>query len=172
VTFQDLGSVGEFLAAIATLATLIYLARQIRQNSEAVKTAAAQSVLAGVNAALQNAASTPQLARVVILGQTDSDQLSEEERQQYILWLFSWFRTVEQAHHNYLLGHLDARIWEGLARHLQSVVHSPVIQTWWRLRESVFSPEFREFFNGLNHDSTIPSVDKLFDEIRPDGPAA
>ena len=43
MTLQDLGSVGEFVAAIATLATLIYLATQIRQNSESVKAAAAQS---------------------------------------------------------------------------------------------------------------------------------
>ena len=33
VTLQDLGSLGEFIAAIATLATLIYLALQIRQNT-------------------------------------------------------------------------------------------------------------------------------------------
>jgi hypothetical protein len=33
VTIQDLGSIGEFVAAIATLATLVYLAVQIRQNT-------------------------------------------------------------------------------------------------------------------------------------------
>ncbi len=172
MTIQDLGSIGEFLAAIATLATLVYLAMQIRQNSESVRAASAQSVLAGVNDALQNAASTPQLARVVVLGQIDFDQLSEEERQQFIVWIFSWFRTIELAHHNYLLGHLDSRIWEGHARHLESVVQSPAIQNWWRLRESVFSPEFREFINGLDQESDISSIGKLSEELRPAGPAA
>jgi hypothetical protein len=33
VTIQDLGSLGEFVAAIATVATLLYLAIQIRQSN-------------------------------------------------------------------------------------------------------------------------------------------
>ena len=49
MTLQDFGSIGSFVAAVATLATLIYLAIQIRQNSEAVKSAAAQSVLDATN---------------------------------------------------------------------------------------------------------------------------
>jgi hypothetical protein len=34
VTIQDLGSIGEFVAAIATLVTLVYLAFQVRQNTQ------------------------------------------------------------------------------------------------------------------------------------------
>ena len=37
MTIQDLGSIGELIAAIATVATLIYLATQIRQNTKAVQ---------------------------------------------------------------------------------------------------------------------------------------
>jgi hypothetical protein len=39
VTLQDLGSIGEFVAAIATLATLAYLAVQIRHNTTSVRAA-------------------------------------------------------------------------------------------------------------------------------------
>ena len=121
----------------------------------------------------KNAASTPQLARVVVQGQTDFDQLSDEERQQFIVWAFSWFRTIELAHHNYVVGNLDSTIWDGHARHLESVLQSPGIQRWWRLRESVFSPAFQEFVNGLDGDyPSISSVGKLFEELRPRGPAA
>ena len=34
MTIQDLGSIGELVGAVATVATLIYLAVQIRQNSK------------------------------------------------------------------------------------------------------------------------------------------
>ena len=37
MTLQDMGSIGELLAAVATIATLIYLARQLRANTAAVK---------------------------------------------------------------------------------------------------------------------------------------
>jgi len=44
MTIQDLGNIGELVAAIATVATLVYLAIQIRSNTIAVRSAAAQSV--------------------------------------------------------------------------------------------------------------------------------
>ena len=37
MTLQDLGSIGEFVAAIATIATLAYLALQIRQNTRTLR---------------------------------------------------------------------------------------------------------------------------------------
>jgi hypothetical protein len=36
VTIQDIGSIGELVAALATVATLAYLALQIRQNTTAL----------------------------------------------------------------------------------------------------------------------------------------
>ena len=36
MSIQDLGSIGEFIAAIATLVTLVYLAMQIRHNTRAL----------------------------------------------------------------------------------------------------------------------------------------
>ncbi len=36
VTIQDLGSIGELIAAVATVATLVYLAIQIRANTTAI----------------------------------------------------------------------------------------------------------------------------------------
>ena len=44
MTLQDLGSIGEFVAAIATLATLVYLALQIRQNTREAQAASRNSV--------------------------------------------------------------------------------------------------------------------------------
>jgi hypothetical protein len=171
VTLEDLGNVGEFVAAIATLITLIYLAVQIRQNTGSVKAAAAQSVLAALNEALQSAASTPQLARVVVLGQSDYNRLSEEERLQFIVWQFGWLRIVEQAYHSHLLGHLDPRIWNGHAKHMESVVQAPVFGRWWRLRQSLFSPEFREFISGLRASASAPPAAALVEELTRDNPA-
>ena len=37
MTIQDIGSIGELIAAIATVGTLIYLAVQIRQNTKSIR---------------------------------------------------------------------------------------------------------------------------------------
>ena len=48
MTIQDLGSIGELLAAIATIGTLIYLALQIRQNTRVVRSQSRRQVVESV----------------------------------------------------------------------------------------------------------------------------
>ena len=45
MTIEDLGNLGDLIAAIATVATLIYLAQQIRKNSKYVQGASTQALL-------------------------------------------------------------------------------------------------------------------------------
>ncbi len=45
MTIEDLGILGDLIAAIATVITLIYLAQQIRKNSKSVEGASSQAIL-------------------------------------------------------------------------------------------------------------------------------
>ena len=49
MTIQQLGSIGEFVAAIATLATLIYLALQIRRNTAVARATGTSEHTAALN---------------------------------------------------------------------------------------------------------------------------
>ena len=53
MSIQDLGSIGEFVAAIATLATLVYLAIQIRQNTKQVEEGTRATRAAAVSSGLE-----------------------------------------------------------------------------------------------------------------------
>ena len=45
MTLEDLGNIGEFVAAIAVVVSLLYLAIQIRQNTKTVRTSTYQAIL-------------------------------------------------------------------------------------------------------------------------------
>ena len=49
MTVQDLGSLGEFVAAIATVATLIYLASQIRASNRLARAEASRTPNSDLN---------------------------------------------------------------------------------------------------------------------------
>ena len=53
MSIQDLGSIGEFVAALATLATLVYLAIQIRQNTKQVEEGTRAAKASAVSTGLQ-----------------------------------------------------------------------------------------------------------------------
>ena len=44
MTLEDLGNLGEFLGAIGVIASLVYLAVQIRQNTRAVNSNTSQAI--------------------------------------------------------------------------------------------------------------------------------
>ena len=144
MTIAELGSLGEFIAAIATLGTLIYLTLQVRQNTESTRISASQAILDSLNEALSAAASTPQAARTVVLGQTDYENLSEEEQAQFLVWIFSWFRVVEQAHFFHEKGYLENELWVGHVEHLKQLIRTPAVSGWWEFRCFFFSDSFRQ----------------------------
>ena len=47
--FETLGNLGDFIGGIAVVATLVYLALQIRQNTNSVKGVGAASYREGIN---------------------------------------------------------------------------------------------------------------------------
>jgi hypothetical protein len=85
MTIQDLGNVGELIAAIATVATLIYLARQIRQSTSTVATSTYESVFTGYNDLNLAVASDPDLNRILDTGLSDPGSLDKNEQVRFVL---------------------------------------------------------------------------------------
>ena len=149
MNWEAIGAIGEVLGAAAVVVTLGYLAVQIRQNSQAVKNSAAQMLLSEANESLRVASSSPDTARAVILGQTLFEELSEGEKAQFITWVFSWMRTIEQAYFQYEKGYIDEEIWEGHTAHHRQLINSPAIEMWWSQRRCFFSKKFQKYMDEL-----------------------
>ena len=159
MNWDAIGAIGEVLGAAAVVAILGYLAVQVRQNSRAVKNNAAQSMLSEANAMLGVASSTPSTARAVILGQSLFDELAEGEKAQFIAWMFSWMRTIEQAYFQYSQGYIDEEIWEGHKAHHCQLINAPGIVAWWSSRRGFFSRRFQEYMDdcaSIGSDVELP----------------
>ena len=166
MNWEAIGAVGEVLGAAAVVVTLGYLAVQIRQNSQAVKNSAAQTLLSEANESLRVASSAPTTARAVILGQTLFEELTEEGRAQFITWMFAWMRTIELAYFQYAQGYIDEEIWEGQRAHLRQIIHAPAVKKWWSHRRCFFSQRFQNYMDELAaQGSDVPTPTELVQEI-------
>ena len=83
MSIQDLGAIGELLAAIATLFTLIYLALQIRQNSRNLQEATSASMNQGWASINTRLSSDPKFASIFIRGRANLADLDEVETEQF-----------------------------------------------------------------------------------------
>ncbi len=148
MTLQDLGSIGEFTAAIATLVTLVYLALQIRQNTRSVRSAALDSISMSISEFMDKVAQDPALTKLWFDGLSGTVELSESDDRRFGLLLISLARRWENAFHQSRAGVLESASWSGMLAGLTFVFSAPGAQAWWKARQGLFSAEFVAFAEG------------------------
>ena len=92
---EALGNLGDFIGGIAVVATLLYLAVQIRQNTRLLKANALASASAAKVSFNHLLGSDPDAARVFQVGLEDFSSLTDDERRQFVILLRSSFDAHE-----------------------------------------------------------------------------
>ncbi len=123
--WQAIGAIGEILGAIAVLATLIYLAAQIKQNTASVVTATYESMMSGITDINLVVAGNPEVASIMVRGAFDPDSLDLEERFRYSQVMRCYANQGLKQLRLHEGGALGTRDWEILARELAQVFASP-----------------------------------------------
>ena len=98
MTIQDLGSIGELIAAIATVATLLYLAFQIRQNTKTVRASAHHAMTESANSIAFEFARSEN-APLLLKGGRALGDLTAEERFKYSLLMRASLGFYEESYH-------------------------------------------------------------------------
>jgi len=159
LTLQDLGNIGEFVGAIGVVASLVYLALQIRQSSRQISEhtnsvlgSIEQDTDPGSSDFLLSLAQNPELARVWRLGLSDPERLSEDEATQFVMLMGAAFYLFEGPFRQYQRGLLSEDSWDPWARLISRYLRSSAVLAWWLRRDVPFAESFVEYV-----DSRIPT---------------
>jgi len=140
VTIQELGSIGEFVAAIATLATLAYLAYQIRQSTKVARAELTKDLFLASRSALLEIAGSELLAKFAAEMSRPTGELEAVRRYQFVN---SFFRLYELYFNLSQQGLLDKSIGESYEKVIRLFVRSEMFSTWWEeAREIEYQGEF------------------------------
>jgi hypothetical protein len=85
MNLNDLANIRQVIGAIAVVVSLFYVAHQIRQNTNAVRSATAQTVHEHFANWYHLVAADAELARIAASGLRDYPSLSEQERTRSLL---------------------------------------------------------------------------------------
>jgi hypothetical protein len=163
VTLQDLGSVGELIAAVATVITLLYLAVQIRQNTRAVRGSAIQGMTETSQFELHWA---HELAAVWTKSIERPAELTSAEAWSLNAWLRAALVARQNEFFQYRMGLLDAEIWAASQGIIRIILSSPWTRNWWDVSgRGGLSPAF------VSHIESLPDLEAPFqlDEALLDG---
>jgi len=141
--------IAEIVSAVAVVISLVYLASQIRQNTDAVRATAAQGMVDSIFAATAPVLENQEMARAFFLGTRNPEALDEVQGVQWSLFAMRVFRSWETRWFAYQQGTLDPRLFESLARFIDTVVDSPGWIAEWERHRGLFDPGFEAYLDGL-----------------------
>lgn len=148
MNWAAIGAVGEILGAIAVVATLIYLAKQIRQNSQAVEVAALRDTTDQWNQWSEVLATSSDLADIVIKGHKSYRQLPAAEAERYGAYVQMFFDSTE----SYRALVLEHRVQKNLDV-LEKIVGRRIALTgfseWWADNHTDYDAQFVDWVNSI-----------------------
>lgn len=128
MTLQELGNIGEFVAALATLATLAYLAYQIRQSTKVARAELTKDLFLASRSALLEIAGSETLAKFAAETSQPAGDLEAIRRYQFIN---SFFRLYELYFNLSQQGLLDKSIGDSYEKAIRLFVRSETFSAWW-----------------------------------------
>lgn len=143
LTIQDWGSIGEVVAAAATVATLIYLTIQIRANTVALRMESRRAESLFGDVYFSAIIGSSDVARVFNQGLADPTSLSPEDATRFSFLMGRIIGAEATAFDEVRFGFLGPPALERRRQTLRRFVASPGGRWFWARFAGEYSPEFR-----------------------------
>lgn len=147
--WNALTAVAELLAALAVVASVLYLAVQVRQSTYLARLSAEDAGVTAMREASLPLVQDAELARMFFTGLKDYDALTPDEQARFRLLSFLEFKAMESAYSSYSAGIMDADTWTGWVTFFTYYTAFPGWQRYWGLSRDCFSSRFQAFADSL-----------------------
>lgn len=146
INWDALGAIGELIGAVAVVATLLYLAIQIRQNNASQRIAAKQEMTRQFADFIDMLVLHPDICSIhdrglagEVLSATDKSIFTRLMAK--VAWQFSTM------HLQYVVQKLHAGDWEESRSLIAYYCSTPGFQTFWQSRNRAHGPEFLQYMD-------------------------
>jgi hypothetical protein len=158
-TIQDLGALGELVSAFAVVVTLLYVGIQLKQNTQAVRSATMQSVFEATNEVWKNSCQDLSRAEQFISVAAKPDH-NDAEALFYLSWTILTFRAQENIYYQRKLGSADDNF-VSLEKRVRGSLSRPDHRRAWDegIAKNYLSDEYIEFVERVIR--TLPNADGM-----------
>lgn len=155
--------VGEGIAALAVVVSVVFVGVEIRQNSEAQIRSTTQFVVSDYIASLEKISDSAEFACLYVEGAQDWRSLSGSERLRFSAFYMSIYYQLQEMHRLSEDGAIDADTWSGFHSLLKETTRYPGVRQWFGTRRNWFSARFQDYVDALIRDNP-PIEDYLFED--------
>lgn len=152
MSLSDLAALGSFVSGIAVVVSFVFLAIQLRQNTQAVRASASQAHAAELSQIMEPLIAHSDIAHAWRAGLADPRALNDDDRMRFLAICSGIFRFYDTQRLQWRHGQLDAEHWHSVQTQIGDIVRLPGIQIFWQMRRHWHSAEFRSWVDALPKD--------------------
>ena len=146
MNWDAIGAIGEIVGAIAVIATLFYLATQIRQGINSVQGATELDASKQFSEWHARITGSSELRRAWDKAAAD-EELTEDEHSAYVWLIAELFFLLEGFYRQYQRRLISDSSWDPLKTSLLTVLKNRIVAEWWDNETAPLSGEFRAHIN-------------------------
>ncbi|MGR8949053.1 MAG: hypothetical protein ACU84Q_13480 [Gammaproteobacteria bacterium] len=148
MTWDSIGALGEIIGASAVVISVVYLAVQIRRQTDQARLTASRELADSWNQSIGQPLQDENYAALYLRAARDYESMPSLDRMRITSHFFQMMRTTEQQQLHVKLGHLDPSFFESSDRAFMEWLRLPGVQQWWVLNREHFSDEFAQNVDG------------------------
>lgn len=157
MTLSELAAIGELLGGIAVVASLVYLAVQIRQNTRTVR-ATTLHHNTDLWSSLFLRLAEPELAKAYVAGMAANPEIRPLHYSQFFFVCRAMFLAFENQYYQRRQGMLDPEAYDAYQRSISTqFLAFRGFRVWWHQSRYVFSPAFIDHVDAMIAD--VPERD-------------
>jgi len=146
MTLQDLAQLGGIIGVIASL---IYVAIQIRSNVRALRGATFNLLSSSMTSTWFNMATNRELTDILLRGGDDLATLDRNERARFRFHSLFMGTFFQNAHFQEKIGTIKEADWLAIGNNLNSYYSMPGARAVWPTIKNRFNPEFQAFVDEI-----------------------
>lgn len=164
MSLETLANLGEFLAAIGMLISLIYLALQLRQNTEAVRGTSQQTWSQTSGDLLHDLYGDSEVAELFMRVGREDGPSTEVDRFRFHVLMTRLVRNAEALAYLQEKGLVDPHIWEAYLESTRRFMTWPGFRGWIRENEALASPRMRAVLRRV----AVEALRRAGEEVEPE----
>lgn len=162
IDWNLVSAIGELIGAVAVVISLVYLSRQVHQNTTAVRTGNAVSVQGNFQQLARMFYTDREMGALVLRYMAGEMDVPPADRIAVYAYFFDFLKTAELAYYQFLNGDLDAPLWEASYQFYLAYFTTPGFRAYWAERRAAFIPSFQDAMDGwLKDESRIKRPDVI-----------
>ena len=149
MNWEAIGAVGEVIGAVGVIVTLVYLATQIRSNTQATRIASFHATTDSLNQVNLLFASDRELAGMFADSFENEGNWDREASARWNFILLAMYRIFESAYFQRNEGVLEEQSWIRYEHSLKRSLQSNATLEWWESQKFGFTEDFSSYVNAI-----------------------